>query len=92
MGVSEILASVDREIALLKQVRALLSGTAAAAPKKKAGKLKKKVTAVAAAAAKPAKKIARKKKGRLSPEGRKRIAEAVKRRWEAQRKAAATTK
>ena len=29
MGVSEILASVDREIALLKQVRALLAGTAA---------------------------------------------------------------
>ena len=28
MGVSEILASVDREIALLKQVRALLVGTA----------------------------------------------------------------
>jgi hypothetical protein len=36
MGVSEILASVDREIALLKQVRALLSGSAAAAPSKKA--------------------------------------------------------
>ena len=32
MGVSEILASVDREIALLQQARALLSGSAAPAP------------------------------------------------------------
>jgi hypothetical protein len=42
---------------------------------------------VAPAAAKPAKK----KKRNLSPEGRKRIAEAVKRRWAAQKKAAAAT-
>jgi hypothetical protein len=34
-------------------------------------------------------KPARKKKRNLSPEGRKRIAEAVKRRWAAQKKAAA---
>jgi len=34
MGVSEILASVDREIALLKQVRALLTGSATVTPKK----------------------------------------------------------
>jgi hypothetical protein len=88
MGVSEILASVDREIALLKQVRALLSGSAAAAPKK-AGRPKKIVAVVTPAAQPPAEKIAKKRKKRhLSPEGRKRIAEAVKRRWEAQRKAA----
>jgi len=77
MGVSEILASVDREIALLKQVRALLVGTAGAAPA-----AIKKVKSL-----KPAKKASAKKKRRLSPEGRKRIAEAVRRRWEAQRKA-----
>ena len=82
MGVSEILASVDREIALLKQVRALLVGTASSAP---TGKLAE----VSKAAAKPAKKATRKKR-RLSPEGRKRIAEAVRRRWEAQRKAKAS--
>ena len=76
MGVSEILASVDREIALLKQVRALLVGTAEAAPAAKKNK-----------ATKPAKKSSVKKKRRLSPEGRKRIAEAVRRRWDAQRKA-----
>ena len=80
MSVSEILASVDREIAMLKQVRAILVGTAAATPAKKQVK-------VSNAAAKPGKKVATKKKRRLSPEGRKRIAEAVRRRWEAQRKA-----
>ena len=79
MSVSEILASVDREIAMLKQVRTILVGTAAATPAKKQAKVSK-------AAAKPGKKVATKKR-RLSPEGRKRIAEAVRRRWEAQRKA-----
>jgi hypothetical protein len=92
MAVSGIVASVDREIALLKQVRALLLGTAAAAPKKKAGRPRKTAAAVTPAAQKPAKKIAKRKKRHLSPEGRKRIAEAVKRRWEAQRKAAAPAK
>jgi uroporphyrinogen-III decarboxylase len=89
MGVSDILASVDREIALLKQVRALLSDTAA--PKKKAGRPRKIAAVVAPVLEKPAKTAAKKKKKRnLSPEGRKRIAEAVKRRWEAQKKAAAS--
>lgn len=74
MGVAEIIASVDRQIALLEQARALLAGEKTG---KRAGK--------AAAAAQPKNK----KKRRLTPEGRKRIAEAVKRRWEAQRKAAA---
>lgn len=78
MGVSEILASVDREIALLKQVRALLLGNPE--PATVAGK-KTKVSKP------PKKKSSAKKKRRLSPEGRKRIAEAVRRRWEAQRKA-----
>jgi hypothetical protein len=85
MGVSSIVVSIDREIALLKQVRALLSGSAVATPKKAAAP---KLVAVAAEVA-PAK---RRKKRKLSPEGRKRIAEAVKRRWEAQRKAAAASK
>jgi hypothetical protein len=93
MGVSEILASVDREIALLKQVRALLNGTPAAAPKKRAGRPKKKAAAaVKTVAARPAKKAGRRKKRNLSPEGRKRIAEAVRRRWEKQRKAKAGSK
>jgi L-lysine 2,3-aminomutase len=94
MGVEEILASVDREIALLKQVRALLSGTGSSPEPvvRKVGRPKKSTVAVKAAPAKPAKKVAAKKKRHISPEGRKRIAEAVKRRWEAQRKAASSAK
>lgn len=74
MGVSEILAQIDREIAQLQQARALLAGKSAPAPKK--------------AAAAPAAKKTLKKKRNLTPEGRKRIAEAVKRRWAEQKKAA----
>ena len=74
MGVSEILAQIDREIALLQQARALLGGTSVAAPRK--------------ASALPAAKKATKKRN-LTPEGRKRIAEAVKRRWAEQKKAIA---
>jgi hypothetical protein len=88
MGVSEILATIDSEIATLQHARALLSGAAAPAAKKKAGRPKKvvaapKKAAVASVAAKPAKK-----KRHLSAEGRKRIAEAVKKRWAAQKAAA----
>ncbi len=73
MGVSEILVQIDREIAQLQQARALLVGGAVASPKK---------TTAAAAAKKPGKK-----KRNLTPEGRTRIAEAVKRRWAEQKKA-----
>jgi len=78
VGVSDILAQIDREIAQLQQARSLLSGESAKAPKK-----------AAAAAAPAAKKTAVKKKRNLTPEGRKRIAEAVKRRWAEQKKATA---
>ena len=74
MGVSNILAEIDREIAQLQHARALLSGGAAPKAKK-------------AAAAPAAEKKGRKKRN-LTPEGRKRIAEAVKRRWAEQKKAA----
>jgi hypothetical protein len=77
VGVSDILLQIDREIAQLQHARALLAGKAATATKKAKA-------APPAAAAKPAKK----KKRNLSPEGRKRIAEAVKRRWAEQKKAA----
>lgn len=74
MGVSNILAEIDREIAQLQHARALLSG--GAAPKTKD-------------AAEPvAKTKGKKKKRNLSPEGRRRIAEAVKKRWAEQRKVA----
>jgi hypothetical protein len=75
VGVSEILSQIDKEIAQLQHARELLAGKATTATKK---------AKVAPAAAKPAKK----KKRNLSPEGRKRIAEAVKKRWAEQKKAA----
>ena len=99
MSISEILATIDQEIAQLQQARALLGGGAVAAPKKKVGRPRKIVVApkkaavvaapVAAKPAKPAKLAKKKKKRNLSPEGRKRIAEAVKKRWAAQKAAAA---
>lgn len=81
MSVKQILAELDREIAQLTKAHALLVG--AVGPKKHVGRPKK----VAAAVAPVAKKAAKKKRN-LSPEGRKRIADAVKKRWAAQRKAA----
>ena len=71
MGVSEILAQIDREIAQLQRARALLGGPAPKTSK---------------AATPSPRKV--KKKRNLTPEGRKRIAEAVKRRWAEQKKAA----
>lgn len=77
MGVSEILAQIDREIAQLQRASAVLSGRTVATR----GKDK--------AEAAPAAKKTAKKKRNLTPEGRKRIAEAVKRRWAEQKKATA---
>ena len=76
MGISEILAQIDQEIAALQHARAVLTGgvppTGSPAGVRKAFK--------------------QPKKRRLTPEGRKRIAEAVKRRWAEQKKKAAATK
>jgi hypothetical protein len=74
--VSEILLEIDKEIARLQQVRGLLAGET---PKARRGRKKATVSAPA-----PAKKAATKRK--LSPEGRKRIAEAMKRRWAERKK------
>ena len=70
MGLTQIRAQIDREIALLEKARALLSGS---------GSIRTSTPTAAKAAP---------KKRNLSPEGRKRIADAVKRRWAEQRKAA----
>lgn len=75
MQVSEILAEIDKEIARLQQVRSLLAGEATGA---KRGRPKKIATITAVKA--PA------KKRKLTPEGRKRIADAMKRRWAERRK------
>jgi hypothetical protein len=90
MAISDVLASIDSDIAKLQQARALLSGDTGVAPRRTAGRPKK-----ATAAAKktstlvPAVNAAKKKKRNLSPEGRKRIAEAVKKRWADKRAAEA---
>jgi hypothetical protein len=99
MDVRRIIADIDAEIEKLQGIKATLSGlstsaSAPAAPAKsgRRGRPKgsknatKAAPAVKAAkAAKPAKATKRK----LSPEGRKRIAEAMKRRWAERRKEAA---
>jgi hypothetical protein len=82
MDVSRILSEIDAEIARLQQARAALSaigasGTVAPRRGRPKGSTNKK------AAAKPG------RKRNLTPEGRKRIAEAMKRRW-AERRSAAT--
>jgi hypothetical protein len=87
MALSDIIASIDREIAQLQQARGLLSGAVAPVAKKKAGRPRKVDVKAAPAIA----KVSTKRKRNLSPEGRKRIAEAVKRRWAAQKKAAAAS-
>lgn len=76
MGVSEILAQIDKEIAQLQQARSLLGGKDVSTPRK--------------SAAAPTPRKSSKKKRNLTPEGRKRIAEAVKRRWAEQKKAASS--
>lgn len=69
VGIEQIIAQIDQQIAQLQQVSALLAGRKPS-PKKNP------------AVPRP------KKKRNLTPDGRKRIAEAVKRRWAAQKEAA----
>jgi len=80
MQVSEILQEIDKEIARLQQVRTLLAGEA---PKARLGRPRKN-----AVAASPSPTVSSTKKRKLTPEGRKRIAEAMKRRWAERRKQA----
>jgi hypothetical protein len=90
MDVQRIIAEVDAEIAKLTQLRASLSGistTSTGAVSGRRGRPKGSKNAAKKAAAKPAaaKKTTKRK---LSPEGRKRIADAMKRRWAERRKEA----
>ena len=84
MEVSRIIAEIDAQISKLQQARALLAGTTAPAARSGRGRPKgSKKTAAAAAPAAPT------RKRKLSPEGRKRIADAMKKRWAERRKQAA---
>jgi hypothetical protein len=73
MAIENILAQIDSEIARLQQARKLLAN----------------IGTTSTQAARPAKKAAVKakpaRKRRISAEGRKRIAEAQRKRWAAQR-------
>jgi hypothetical protein len=73
MAIDSILAQIDAEIARLNQVRALLSGAGKAAP------------STAATKTVSAPKRQGRKRRVLSAEARKRIAEAQRKRWAAQR-------
>ncbi len=84
MEVTRILAEIDAQIAKLQQARALLAGTGSTpAPAKKAVGRPRKVVAAATAT----KQTRGKKKRNLSPEARKRIADAQKKRWAARKSA-----
>jgi len=76
MSLEEIISQIDAEIAALTNARTLLSGLSSA--KRGLGRPK---TAKVPPAAKPKTRV-------LSPEARKRIADAQKKRWAAQKKAA----
>jgi hypothetical protein len=79
--VSRIITEIDGQISKLQQARALLAGTTAPAARSGRGRPKgTKNSAVAATPAAPA------RKRKLSPEGRKRIADAMKKRWAERRK------
>jgi hypothetical protein len=82
--VSRIIAEIDAQILKLQQARTLLAGTTQLATKGPGRPKGRKAAVKVAAAPAPKKAIARKRK--LSPEGRKRIADAMKKRWADRRK------
>ncbi len=87
MDVSQILSAIDAEIARLQGARqavAALDGTSPVPQQPRRGRPKGSTNAAPAAAEAPA----RKRKRNLSPEGRKRIQEAMQRRWADRRKGA----
>ncbi len=75
MEVSKIVAELDKEIARLKEARALLAGTS----------LSHRGSTNKTAAGKPRKRT-------MTAEGRRRIAEAMKKRWAERRKQQAAKK
>lgn len=81
MQVNEILAEIDREIERLQQARNLLAGS----PARRTGGRR------AAAPAAPKPETKKRGKRRLSAEGRRRISEALKKRWAERKKASAKT-
>jgi hypothetical protein len=81
MAIDSILAQVDLEIARLTQIRSLLANTGKVTASVVAAPKTKNTPAKAAKAT----KAKTKKKRVLSPEARKRIADAQRKRWAAQK-------
>ena len=81
MEVNRIIAEIDAQILKLQQARSLLAGTTTSAARTGRGRPKgsKNTAASATPATTP-------RKRKLSPEGRKRIADAMKKRWAERRK------
>ena len=85
MAITDVIAQIDAEIAKLQHAKVLLSG--AEAPRSGRGRPKGSKNASTTAAATPAPAaVGVKSKRKRSPEGRKAIAEAMKRRWAERRK------
>ena len=74
MAIESILAQIDEEIAKLEQIRSLLANTGVAAKAVRAPRAKKASA-----------KVKGKKRRTLSPEARKRIADAQRKRWAVQK-------
>jgi hypothetical protein len=74
--VNRIIAEIDAQISKLQQARALLAGTTTSAARTGRGRPKGSKNAATATP----------RKRKLSPEGRKRIADAMKKRWAERRK------
>ncbi len=89
MEVDSIIAQIDAQIAKLTEARQVLQSVSSSpsAPVKKAGRGRPKGSKNASSAIKVAADVVAKKR-KLSPEGRKAIADAMKRRW-AERKSKA---
>ena len=81
MEVSRIVAEIDAQILKLQQARTLLAGSCSSRRARGRGRPKGSKNGGAAAAAPVGTR-----KRKLSPEGRKRIAEAMKKRWAERRK------
>ncbi len=83
MDVTQILSAIDAEIARLQKAReavAVLDGASPVPTQPRRGRPKGVKNAA------PAEAVPRKRKRNLSPEGRKRIQEAMQRRWADRRK------
>ena len=83
MEVNRIIAEIDAQILKLQQARALLAGTTTSAGRTGRGRPKGSKNTASAASATSTKTTPKRK---LSAEGRKRIADAMKKRWAERRK------